>query len=105
MTQRGLAGQGRTTGGDLDQWNEMRVPGNQDGSSKTADSYTQAERQVFRPIRAPRNHILRPAKRTLLVSAIARAHPAHNSLENECIARSESVVTVAKSPYHSLSRF
>src|SRR5260370_1915318 len=58
ITGRSLAGRRRLTGGDLDQRNEMHVPGNQDGNSKTEDSQTCAERQVSRPIISSRNHML-----------------------------------------------
>ncbi len=64
ITQPSLAGQWRLIGSDLDQGNEMNVPGNQDDCPETAESHTQAERQVSRPINAPRSHILALPKRT-----------------------------------------
>jgi hypothetical protein len=58
ITGRSLAGRRRLTGAELDQGDEMHLPGNQDGNSKTDDSHAYAERHVFRPISTSRNHIL-----------------------------------------------
>src|SRR5262249_23498155 len=55
-------GEWRLAGTDLDQGNEMQVPGNQHGNSEAAQGDAQAERHISRPINAPRKHWLVPSR-------------------------------------------